>query len=155
MFGRANYLVAAELGKPKPMNWRLDRLRDMRVLDLHAAAPADFSLRDYANRSFGIFQAEIEDVVLRILPAGANEAMGWRFHPTQTTQSQPDGSVIVTFQASGMQELAWHLFTWGDQVQILAPSSLKALMVKELERALEAHRGADERPVSPERQQGL
>lgn len=143
MFARANYLVAAEIGKPQPMNWRLDRLRNVEVLDAVAAPPADFSLQDYANRSFGIFQDEIEDVVLRILPHGAEEALSWRFHPTQTTEPRPDGSVIVRFRASGMRELAWHLFTWEDKVQILAPRSLKEVMLGELELVMACHRKGD------------
>jgi predicted DNA-binding transcriptional regulator YafY len=27
-----------------------------------------------------------------------------------------------------MRELAWHLFSWGDQVQIVAPDRLKVMM---------------------------
>src|ERR1019366_2619022 len=81
MFGRANYLVAAELGTSLPRTWRLDRLRKLEILDVTAAAPEDFSLQDYANRSFGIYQSDVENVVLRILPHGAEEALGWRFHP--------------------------------------------------------------------------
>ena len=56
-------------------------------------------------------------------------------------ERQPDGSVLVRFRASGMRELAWHLFTWGEQVTILQPPRLKAVMAGELAaagRALEA-----------------
>jgi predicted DNA-binding transcriptional regulator YafY len=38
-----------------------------------------------------------------------------------------------------MLELAWHLFTWGDAVEIVSPPSLRTLMVEELKRALAAH----------------
>src|SRR5260221_13286 len=79
--------------------------------------PEGFSLQDYADESFGIYQDDTEDVVLRILPASAEGALRWRFHANQQVEPQPDGSVIVRFRASGMRELAWHLFTWGDQVQ--------------------------------------
>jgi len=54
MFGRANYLVAAESGGTSPRNWRLGRMRDVEVLERSAAAPADFDLQAYASRSFGI-----------------------------------------------------------------------------------------------------
>ena len=145
MFGRANYLVAAELGQDEPRNWRLDRIAELEVLEIHAAPPESFDLRDYANRSFGIYQDESEAVVLRILPPGADDALGWRFHPTQTTEPQTDGSVMVRFQASGMRELAWHLFTWGDKVEILAPPSLRAAMLSELKVALDQHTRGIER----------
>jgi predicted DNA-binding transcriptional regulator YafY len=40
--------------------------------------------------------------------------------------------VIVRFRASGMRELAWHLFSWGERVAIVAPQRLKAVMAGEL-----------------------
>ena len=76
MFGRFNYLVAAELGVSEPRNWRLDRISELEILDTPGAAPEGFRLQDYADRSFGIYQDESEDVVLRILPHGAEDALG-------------------------------------------------------------------------------
>jgi predicted DNA-binding transcriptional regulator YafY len=38
-----------------------------------------------------------------------------------------------------MLELAWHLFTWGDGVEIVAPASLRDPDGEELKRALAAH----------------
>jgi predicted DNA-binding transcriptional regulator YafY len=140
MFGRANYLVAAEFGSGEPRNWRLDRIEDLTLLDETAAAPADFSLPDYASRSFGIYQDEPQDVVLRVTPAGAEDALGWRFHPSQAVEPQPDGSVIVRFRASGMLELSWHLFTWGDKVEVLEPAGLRQTLLHELERTAAWHR---------------
>jgi predicted DNA-binding transcriptional regulator YafY len=141
MFGRANYLVAVEMGSDEPRNWRLDRLRHVETLETAAAPPPEFDLEDYANRSFGVYQGDVEDVVLRILPDGAEEAIGWRFHPSQTIEAETDGSVIVRFQASGMRELAWHLFTWGDKVEVLAPEVLKETLIEALTSALDRHRG--------------
>jgi predicted DNA-binding transcriptional regulator YafY len=138
LFGRANYLVAAE-GEGSPRNWRLDRLADVEVTGTPAARDPSFSLQDYADESFGIYQDDTEDVVLRILPASAEGALRWRFHADQTLEPQPDGAVIVRFRASGMRELAWHLFTWGDQVQILEPPRLRTLLREQIELARAAH----------------
>jgi predicted DNA-binding transcriptional regulator YafY len=138
LFGRANYLVAAE-GEGGPRNWRLDRLRDVAVTGHPASRPEAFSLQDYADESFGIYQDDTEDVELRILPASAEGALRWRFHTNQRVEPQPDGAVIVRFRASGMRELAWHLFTWGDQVQVLGPARLKDLLVEQIEIARRAH----------------
>ncbi|ADL01003.1 helix-turn-helix transcriptional regulator [Brevundimonas subvibrioides] len=141
MFGRANYLVAADRDSGKVQTFRLDRMSAVEAQPGFAPPPADFDLSVFASQSFGIYQDEIEDVVLSVTPQGAAEARGWRWHPTQSLEDQPDGSVIVRFRASGMRELAWHLFTWGDQVVILAPQRLKAVMAGELaaaQRALDA-----------------
>lgn len=132
MFGRANYLVAADRETGRIQTFRLDRMSQVAPQEGMAVPPADFDLGVFASQSFGIYQDEIEDVVLRIAPEGAAEARGWRWHPTQSFEDQWDGGVIVRFRASGMRELAWHLFTWGEQVQILAPQRLKAVMAGEL-----------------------
>jgi predicted DNA-binding transcriptional regulator YafY len=145
LFGRANYLVAAE-GEGSPRNWRLDRLRDVEVTGRAARRDESFRLQDYADESFGIYQDDTEDVVLRILPASAEGALRWRFHSNQTLEPQADGAVIVRFRASGMRELAWHLFTWGDQVQILAPQRLKDLIVEQIELARRAHTTGTDAP---------
>ncbi|HRH19943.1 MAG TPA: WYL domain-containing protein [Brevundimonas sp.] len=139
MFGRANYLVAAEIGSDSPKTFRLDGVADVQVLSRPAAPPEGFDLTAFANRSFGIYQDAVEDVVLTILPAAAAEAKVWRFHPTQTLTDNPDGSVTVRFSASGMRELAWHLFTWGENVRVVGPDRLKQAMAEALEAATRAH----------------
>ncbi len=143
LFGRSNYLVAAE-GEGEPRSWRFDRMREVEVGETPAAPPPGFSLADYADESFGIYHGAPEEVVLRIAPARAGEAMAWRFHTRQSVSLEPDGSARVAFRAGGMLELAWHLFTWGDAVEILSPESLREVMVEELERALARHRPADQ-----------
>nr|WP_313427751.1 WYL domain-containing protein [Brevundimonas diminuta] len=144
LFDRMNYLVAAEPGQDKPRSWRLDRIVDLEVLDEAGGAPEDFSISDFAAQSFGIFHDAQEDVVLRVTPEAAEDGRRWRFHPRQTITEQEDGSVIVAFRASGMMELAWHLFTWRDTIEIIAPERLKQVMVEELQTSLGRH----QRPIA-------
>lgn len=139
MFGRANYLVAADVGSETVKTFRLDRMSSVEALDQTARPPAGFDLATFANRSFGIYQDEVEDVVLHVAPGEkAEEARAWRWHPTQALEDAPDGGVIVRFRASGMRELAWHLFSWGGAVTIVAPERLKAVMADELKAARSA-----------------
>ena len=137
LFGRSNYLVAAEAGVVK--NWRLDLIGEVQMLGHAASPPAEFSLQAYADESFGIFHDKVEDVVLRFPPHAARGALRWRFHAHQKIEQQSDGWVTVRFRASGMKELAWHLFTWGEAVEIVAPERLKMLLVDQLRAALDAH----------------
>jgi predicted DNA-binding transcriptional regulator YafY len=137
LFGRSNYLVADEGAGPR--NWRLDRIADVEALDRPAMRPAGFSLQDYADQSFGIFHDDTEDVVLHVRASGREDALRWRFHANQQVEPLDDGSVIVRFRASGMLELAWHLFTWGDKVQVVAPEALKQTLADQLEIARRTH----------------
>jgi predicted DNA-binding transcriptional regulator YafY len=57
-------------------------------------------------------------------------AREFTFHPTQVLADDPDGSLVVRFHASGQLEMAWHLYQWGDQVQVLQPPTLAALVAQ-------------------------
>lgn len=135
MFGRSNYLVAYDDASKAIKTYRLDRMSSVEEGEGMARPPADFDLATFASRSFGIYQDQVEDVVLRIAPEAAPEARIWRWHPTQQIEEQDDGSVIVRFRASGMRELAWHLFSWSGQATIIEPQRLKDVMAEELDKA--------------------
>ena len=106
--------------------WRLDRIASADLLDRGFVRRDDFDLAAYAARSFGVFQEEPINVVLRIAPEAADEATCWLFHPTQTLEREADGSLLVRFRAGGMQEMCWHLFTWGTAVTVVTPDELRA-----------------------------
>ncbi len=128
LYGHRVYLVAALPWTEEPVNYRLDRMSDVRVSDATGTRPRDFNLDAYAARSFGVFQEEPYDVVLRFAPEVVDEVAAFQFHPTQTLTREADGSTTVRFRAGGLREMAWHLFTWGEAVRILGPEELRETM---------------------------
>jgi predicted DNA-binding transcriptional regulator YafY len=122
--GRA-WLVGHVEELPDMRLWRLDRIALVDLLDRCFVRREDFDLRAYAAQSFGVFQEEPIDVVLRIAPEAAAEAACWQFHPTQTVEREVDGALLVRFRAGGMQEMCWHLFTWGAAITVVASNSLR------------------------------
>ena len=120
LYGRRAYLVAHTDTTTEMRLWRVDRISEIEVLpDLFNRQ--EFDLAAYAAQSFGVFQEPPHDVVLRFVPEAAEDAADWIFHPSQTMERQTDGSLIVRFRCGGMQELGWHLHTWGKAVVVLAP----------------------------------
>lgn len=65
------------------------------------------------------------DVVWRVRPNAVDDARDWMFHPTQTMEDQPDGSLIIRFRAGGLLEMCWHLFTWGGAIEVVEPPELR------------------------------
>jgi predicted DNA-binding transcriptional regulator YafY len=110
--------------------FRLDAISQAIVLNEGFERPEDFDVHAFAAQSFGVFQndSDFTDVIWRFKPEAAEQARGYLFHPHQTVEEQPDGSIIVRFRASGQLEMSWHLYTWGDKVEVLAPETLKALV---------------------------
>jgi hypothetical protein len=88
------------------------------------------SLSKFTERAFGVFQEEPRDIVWRFKPEAAEAAQEYVFHPNQTLERQKDGSLIVRFRAGGLLEMCWHLYTWGDGAEVLAPVELRTLMTK-------------------------
>jgi predicted DNA-binding transcriptional regulator YafY len=128
LYGHRVYLVAAFPWADDPVTYRIGRMADVRVSDVTGTRPRDFNIDAYAARSFGVFQENPHDVVLRFVPEVADEVAAFQFHPTQTITREPDGSTIVRFRAGGLREMAWHLFTWGDAVRIIRPEGLRTIM---------------------------
>jgi predicted DNA-binding transcriptional regulator YafY len=101
--------------------------------------PEGFDLQTWMQRSFGIWQEDVYDVVWRFTPEAAADARLYLFHPTQVMTDEPDGSLTVSFRAGGLREMCWHLFRWGDHVDIISPNNLKNVMLSELKNALSAY----------------
>ena len=105
----------------------VESIRAAKVTKVAFVRDPAFKLQALANRAFGVFQNEEEfgEVVWRLSPRAAAHARGFEFHPTQVLEDQPDGSLIVRFSASGHLEMVWHLYLWGEDVEVLAPPVLR------------------------------
>jgi hypothetical protein len=62
----------------------------------------------------------------RFAPSAADVARTFIFHPDQQVQDEADGSLTVRFTAGGWLEMAWHLYQWGDVVEVIAPPKCAA-----------------------------
>ena len=85
----------------------------------------DFDLEAYARRSFGTFQEKPVDAVLRFTPEAKRDAAAFLFHPSQTLEENADGTLTVRFTAGGIDEMCWHLVTWGDSATVEQPARLR------------------------------
>lgn len=131
LLGTRRYLVAREVGGDGRMqHYRLDRIARARLEAASFARDPDFDLTAHAALAFGSFHTEHEygEVVWRFSPEAAPTARGFLFHPTQEMIEEVDGSLTVRFVASGHLEMAWHLYMWGDAVEVLAPDVLREMV---------------------------
>ena len=131
LLGHRSYLVARQPARSETiLNFRMDRIHIAEVLDESFAFAPGFTLVDHAAKAFGVYQdpAQYGEVTWRFAPRAAERAAEFRFHPTQVLEPQNDGSLIVRFTAAGWLEMAWHLYQWGDTVEVIAPDGLRALI---------------------------
>lgn len=130
IYGNRHYLVAwSENERAHDFrNFALSNIERVEFLEKSFTRRRGFSLREYAERSFGVFQEEPFDVVWKFSPEVAEDAKEYLFHPSQQFEEQADGSLIVRFRAGGGLEMCWHLFMWSDQVQVLRPKRLRKML---------------------------
>ena len=122
---RHHYLVARHADgfmEGRPHYFILSRIEAVEVLDEAFEEDHDFNLAEYASRSFGVYQEEPFEVEWRFSPKVADEAANYVFHPSQEMTRNQDGSLTVRFTAGGRLEMAWHLYTWEDEVKVLKPA---------------------------------
>lgn len=142
LLGVRRYLVALDTTKDtgrQIKHFRVEEIYEAKVLDETYQIDSNFDLEKHAERGFGSFvnDAEFGEVVWRFSPEAAEHARRYIFHPNQKVETTDDGALIVKFEASGHLEMAWHLYSWGKHVEVLAPKLLQD-MVKGYQREFAA-----------------
>jgi predicted DNA-binding transcriptional regulator YafY len=125
LYGGRGWLVAHVEGLADMRLWRLDRIDSVDLLDRNFDRLEEFSLTKYAAQSFGVFQEEPQEVLLRFAPEAAADAATWTFHPSQSMEYDSDGALLLRFCAGGKQEILSHLLSWNTSVSVISPASLQ------------------------------
>lgn len=127
LYGRAPRLVAREHGR-ELAQYRLDRMSDVEVSD-KASGLGEDAFRNYLRSLFGSFGEKPVNVRWRFHP-DAPEPEKWAFHPSQKVEKKADGSVIVSFTAGGLDDMARHVIGWWDWIQVDKPVALRKAILK-------------------------
>ena len=125
LYGNRAFLVARTDWADDMRLWRLANISEARATRETFERDPAFDLQDFAKRSFGVFQESPVETVLRFDAGVAGDAATFLFHPGQSVERNPDGSLTVRFQAGGLDEICWHLFTWGASVTVEKPDALR------------------------------
>lgn len=143
LYGNRAFLVGPTDWTDEPWLWWLDRVRDARVWEETFEPNPDFDLQSYAERSFGTFQEDPFEIVLRFNEDAAHDAGNFLFHPTQTGDWNEDGTISVRFRAGGVDEMCWRLVTWGESVTVEGPTHIRRRLAEICEGIASHHRAAD------------
>jgi predicted DNA-binding transcriptional regulator YafY len=132
LLGARRYLVGIDVARSdgRLRHYRVEDISHAEPLDSSFDYPDDFTLADYAQRAFGSFHDDREygEVAWKFSPEAVERAQRFLFHPSQTSETLNDGSLVVRFRASGHLEMAWHLYSWGRSVEVLEPPELAAMV---------------------------
>lgn len=135
IYGSNMHLIAVEGNAEHPYNYLLHKISKIELTD-KTFDKGDFDIKEYANRSFGVYQNKPMNVELLFDERVQEDVLNHNFHPTQKIKQNKDGTLTVTFKASGTHEIIWHLFKWSDNVKLISPKILKEEYIDWLQRSL-------------------
>lgn len=105
--------------------YKVDKIRNLNVLDEYFEKDEKFSLTDYCNNSFGIYQEKPLNITLEFDKEVAEDVLNYYFHPTQKMKQLENGNIQVKFISGGTYAICQELFKWGCNVKIKKPVELK------------------------------
>jgi len=82
-------------------------------------------------------QGQIYNIKLKFLPKVAQNVAEVHWHSTQKVIYNKDGSANVEFRIDGLGEIIWWILGYGDQVQVLAPKTLRRKVIETAKNMIE------------------
>ncbi len=105
--------------------YRVDKITNLTILDEYFEKDEKFSLPEFCNNSFSVYQEEPLNITLEFDKSVADDVLNYHFHPTQKMKTLESGNVQVKFTSGGTYAICQELFKWGCNVQIKKPTQLK------------------------------
>jgi len=131
------YIVGRQTDAEQPRTYRVARFKALRMLDQAADVPEDFDLKSYFGNAWAVFRGEKSyDVEILFTPEAAKVVTETTWHHSQKAKPQKDGSMILTFQVDGLEEITNWVLGWADRAKVIQPTALRERVVEKLRMAL-------------------
>jgi proteasome accessory factor B len=132
----ALYLIGWDEERGGRRTFKVERIREASLTPRTFELPGDVSLVRELLRAWDVMSDEPpERIVIRFSPAVAARAAETRWHPSQETETLPDGSLRWTGRVAGSREIRIWILGWGAEAQVLEPASLRREIAEEHRRA--------------------
>ncbi len=116
--------------------YKTDKIQNLVVTNEYFIKDENFSLSQYCNNSFSIYQEEPAKITLEFDSKVVQDVLNYHFHPTQKMETLKSGNIQVKFTSGGKLAICHELFKWGINVKIKKPTWLKEYYKDYLENIL-------------------
>ena len=104
----------------------MERIRSVQVTPRRFDPPETGTVESLLQQAWDIIADQpATEIVLRFIPNVAERVAETTWHPSQQVERQDDGSLIWRATVSGPIEVRLWILSWGDEVEVLAPASLR------------------------------
>lgn len=138
---QAWYLIARPAGEQVPRTFRTARFKVLRMLDTNSEIPEGFDLRGYFGNAWAVYRGDRSfEVEITFTKEAASTVIEGIWHHTQRVHKNKDGSVTLTFQVDGLNEIVRWILGWGSRARVIQPPELRDMIVAQLAESLKVYR---------------
>jgi predicted DNA-binding transcriptional regulator YafY len=138
---QAWYLIGRPAEEAAPRTYRVARFKTLRTLDATAQMSDDFDLKGYFGNAWAVYRGDrCYDVEVLFTKDAAATVTEGIWHHTQKVKKNRDGSVLLTFQVDGLNEIVRWILGWGSRAKVVQPPELGDLIVAQLNETIQAYR---------------
>lgn len=140
--GQSTYAIGIAEPPNELRTFKIERLERVELLPETFQIPEDFNPARLLNNAWGIWytHARPVEVVLKFSPRVAQRVLETRWHKTEQTTHQPDGSLLWRAQVAEPQEMLPWIRGWGADVEVMEPDELRRELISEAVRLMDLYR---------------
>jgi len=122
----ALYLIGWDETRDALRTFKIERIRDVALTPRTFDLPEGDAFESTLRRAWDIIADQPPtEVVLRFSPSVAARVREATWHPTQEVVQDEDGSLTWRATVAGTIEIRLWILSWGDDVEVLAPTELR------------------------------
>ena len=145
VFKQRWYLVARPENADKPYIYALDRTESMLPTNRHFRLPENFDTAVYFADYFGICcdgKLPVQEILLKVWDRQRHYFRTLPLHDTQQEIEKHEDWSIFKYRMAHTDDLEQDLLQYNDQVEVLAPQSLRDMMIEHAWNLLHLYREA-------------
>ena len=145
---RSWYAIGRSSLHKEVRTFHVGRILEAALTDDTYEIPPRFTLKKYFGNAWRMIREEPEvEVVVRFKPLVARNVSEVLWHSSQQLEWNDDGSLNFHVQVAGIREISWWILGYGDQAEVLAPQSLRELILGHIDKMAATYRRSSHEPL--------
>lgn len=133
-FNNAGYLVGYCHLHNEIRIFRIDRVKDLKILNETFDRPCDYSIEDYLQNTWGVERGKVVEVKLLFSGFAAKFVKEFNWHPSQEIEVINDEQILFSVKTGSMKEIKSWILGFGSEVRVLKPEELREEVIAEIEK---------------------
>jgi predicted DNA-binding transcriptional regulator YafY len=127
------YLIGRSSEHSEIRIFNLLRIESLELTRERFSIPKNFNWERYIGNAWGMAPESVNTkVVIKFKPPVAPNVAQVKWHKTQQTHFNADGSLIFRVTVSGLDEISWWILRYGEHAEVVTPAKLRRLVVTRL-----------------------